>query len=222
MGARDRGAWRSLRRFQLVRLNQHLGWQSQTRMEAADHFDRERSAAVEQVRHLGSTSDVGLEIFSSQSAAFHEVQNCLDGVRWENRVPSLLVRLDEREPMAGSLVREKTIQRYAQCTKMRLYNTPNELVVDARVPMNQHVSEGYDPRQLRNCSGGSRVHTVQLAEGLADDLELPLDRAAKEVVRLVVRERLVLGESCYAAGSFASIPEQLARISVHRSFCVRQ
>ena len=52
---------------------------------------------------------------------------------------------------------------------------PYELVVDACVAVDQHVPERDNARQIGYLSSRCRIEFAELAQGLADDLELSLD-----------------------------------------------
>src|SRR5690242_20882676 len=69
-------------------------------------------------------------------------------------------------------------ERGAQCWQAALDHTPHQPVIDGGVAMDQHVPESHDAREVWNTSGQARLHPAQASEGLADDLELSLDRRA--------------------------------------------
>lgn len=61
-------------------------------------------------------------------------------------------------------------------------------IVDGSVPMHDPVAEADTLPVLRSAGRGCWVVPFQARERLADDLELPLDRRAREGIPLVVDE----------------------------------
>ena len=115
-----------------------------------------------------------------------------------------------------SRLREQTVDGGAQPAKAGLDDAPNQAVVHGGVPVDQHIAEGDDARQLGNLIGDKCIDPRQPVEGFADDLELALDCGTEVFVRFVVGKALAGREACDARGRLLRVPQQLASISVHR------
>jgi len=49
-------------------------------VQAPNHFDRQRTLAVEDFGHFRAATEIGFEIFAAQPSALHEVSDGLDGI----------------------------------------------------------------------------------------------------------------------------------------------
>ena len=105
---------------------------------------------------------------------------------------------------------------------MTLDYTPYQPVVDRGIAVNEHVAESDDAWQI--CNGGRRlrIRSPQLSERLSRDLELSLDGASQQGIRLIVAEAFSSGELDHAAGCLMRIPKQLSSFSAHTTRAARR
>src|SRR5690349_9719534 len=83
----------------------------------------------------------------------------------------------------------------------------HEGVVHDRVPVDQNVAERHKPRQIGDQGGAAGIDPRQLGQRLADDLELPLDDKADEVVSRVLREPSAVDEALSQVRCVQGTPE---------------
>jgi len=70
-------------------------------------------------------------------------------------------------------------------------DAPDGGIVDGVVSVNDAVAESNDPGQLADLSGRRGVLSRELAECLADDLELSLNSTTELAINLVFGERAI-------------------------------
>ena len=95
---------------------------------------------------------------------------------------------------------------------MPLDHTPHQFIVYGGVAVDEHVAKGDDARQLGDRGGKDRVHLSQPGQSLANDLELPLDRRAEQLVGKVGRWISAPGKARNSLGRPTRVPKLLRRI----------
>lgn len=96
-------------------------------------------------------------------------------------------RMNGTSRQSGS--RQQIAERRRQARQVRFDHAPDDAMVDVGIAVDQHVAEGDDARELGDRCSGDGVDAAQRGERFADDLELPLDGAAQQIIRLQRRLR---------------------------------
>ena len=89
------------------------------------------------------------------------------------------------------------------------YRTPDERMINKVVAVNEDVAKGYDLAVVANAGGGLGIVLREPPDRLADDLEISLDRLAKQAVISVVLERFAAYRIAYERGGVADILKYL-------------
>jgi len=122
----------------------------------------------------------------------------------------------------GSVVwLQKDVERIVQVLCVVRDDAPDQPVVDGGIAVDEHIPESDHSRQIADGGRRRRIDPPQLGERFARDLELSLNRAAKQEVGLVIGDGLSSSEVERSADGLTRVPDKLPRVIVHRDCAVR-
>ena len=98
------------------------------------------------------------------------------------------VLFDPTGSVRASVLGEQECHFLAQRMELSLDEGPNESVIDPSVGVTENVPEGDDSLMVGNPECGGRIDRGNAAQGLADDLELPLDGRSEKRILLILEE----------------------------------
>ena len=113
--------------------------------------------------------------------------------------------------------RPQPLDLAAEHGKLGFDNVPDEPVVDLGIAVNEDIAEGDNTAMLANAGGEVGVELGEPCQGLADDLELALDRSAQHVVPRIVVDALSSGEFRDPCRGLAHIMQVFLGLKPHKA-----
>ena len=119
---------------------------------------------------------------------------------------------------AEALGAEKVFQVRRQGDQLGLHDIPDDLFIHAVIAVDEPVAEPNNPPPLRVARFEAGVGAQGLAQGLADDAELPLDGGSDQIAGGKSGESLPRCEGLNAAGCFPGVQQPLGDFSLRKGF----